>query len=83
MELEKMENKIIKRTLHPEHSTLICASVIWKNEPKQVVDDLNPTEDGEASEEAHCASNQTQLGLHRHLAMITKIIMVTQLLESL
>ena len=24
--------------------------------PEKVVDDLNPTEDGEASEQAHCAS---------------------------
>ena len=26
-------------------------------EPEEVVDDLNPTEDGEASEETHCASD--------------------------
>ena len=36
-------------------------------EPKKVVDDLNPTEDGEASEETHCASNQAQLSLSCHL----------------
>ena len=35
-----------------------CALVTWEKEPEKVVDDLNPTEDGEASEEAHCASNQ-------------------------
>ena len=32
--------------------------------PDEEVDDLDPTEDGEASEKAHCAS---KLGLHRHL----------------
>ena len=35
--------------------------------PEKVVDDLNPTKDGEASQKAHGASNQTQLGFHRHL----------------
>ena len=35
--------------------------------PEKVVDDLNPTEDGEASQKAHGASNQTQLGFHCHL----------------
>ena len=46
-----------------------------EDEPEKVVDDLNPTEDGEASEETHCASYQAQLGLHCHLAIITKISM--------
>ena len=40
---------------------------LWKDKPEQEVDDLNPTEDGEASEEAHCAPNETQLGLHSYL----------------
>ena len=35
--------------------------------PQKVVDDLYSTEDGEASEKAHGASNQTQLGFHCHL----------------
>ena len=48
-------------------------SVIWEDEPEKVVDDLDPTEDGEASEEAHCTPYQAQLGLHRHLAIITNI----------
>ena len=41
--------------------------------PEEVVDDLNPTEDGEASEKAHCASYQAQLGFHCHLQIIPKI----------
>ena len=38
-----------------------------EEEPDQVVDDLDPTEEGEASEEAHSASNEPQLGLRCHL----------------
>ena len=36
-------------------------------EPQNKVDDLDPTEDGEASEETHCAPNQCQLSLCGHL----------------
>ena len=35
--------------------------------PQEIVDDLNPTENRETSEEAHGASNQSQLGLSCHL----------------
>ena len=35
--------------------------------PDKVVDDLDSTEDREASEKAHGAPYQTQLGLHSHL----------------
>ena len=38
-----------------------------QRKPEQIVDDLNPAEDGEASEETHCAPHQTQLGFHCHL----------------
>ena len=38
-----------------------------EEEPDHIVDDLDPTEEGETSEEAHCASNETQLGLVCHL----------------
>ena len=44
--------------------------VIFKTKPtkpEEIVNDFNPAEDGEASEKAHCASYQTQLGLHGHL----------------
>ena len=41
--------------------------------PEKVVDDFDPTEDGEASEKAHCASYKAQLGLHCHLQIIPKI----------
>lgn len=36
-------------------------------EPSKVVDDLHPTEDGEAGEESHGAADQTQLGVECHL----------------
>ena len=32
-----------------------------------IVDDLDATEDGEAGEETHCASDQSKLGLRCHL----------------
>ena len=35
--------------------------------PEEVVDDLDSTEDGEASEKTHGAPYQTQLGFHCHL----------------
>ena len=35
--------------------------------PQKVVDDLNPTENGEAGEETHRASDQAKLGLRCHL----------------
>ena len=38
-----------------------------QEEPGHIVDDLDPAEEGEASEEAHCASNEAQLGLGCHL----------------
>ena len=44
--------------------------IIWKQTKEtsdEVVDDFDPTEDGEASEKTHCASYQAQLGLHCHL----------------
>ena len=41
-------------------------NIYWKI-PDHVVDDLDATEDGEASEKTHCASNQAQLSLQCHL----------------
>ena len=38
-----------------------------QEEPGHIVDDLDPAEEGEASEEAHCASNEAQLGFGCHL----------------
>ena len=35
--------------------------------PEEKEDDLHPTDDGEASEESHGASNKTQLGLNLNL----------------
>ena len=37
--------------------------------PQQVVDNLDPTENGEAGEETHCASDQAKLGLRCHLEL--------------
>ena len=35
----------------------------FQSQPEHEKDDLNPTDDGEASEESHGASNEAQLGL--------------------
>ena len=53
-----------------------------KEIPDEVVDDFNPTEDGEASEKAHCASYQAQLGFHCHLQMEISIVAVKKLTFS-
>ena len=37
--------------------------------PQEVVDDLDPAENGEAGEETHCASDQSKLGLRCHLEL--------------
>ena len=42
--------------------------------PKQKEDDLNPTDDGEASEESHGASNETQLGLRLDLLVSLDVV---------
>ena len=42
--------------------------------PDKVIDDLDPTEDGEASEEPHGASNETQLGLHLDLLVSLNVV---------
>ena len=49
-----------------------------KETPDEVEDDFNPTEDGEASEKAHCASYQAQLGYHCHLRIEISIVAVKQ-----
>ena len=54
-----------------------------EEESDGIVDDLDPTEDGEASEETHCPSNQTQLGLSCHLCIIFNISQVMLHLLSL
>ena len=38
-----------------------------QKKPEEEVDDLDPTEDGEAGEKTHGASDQTQLGFYCHL----------------
>ena len=55
---------------------LVILWVIETNQraPEEVVDYLNPAEDGEACEKAHRASYQTQLGLHGHLKIMIKSI---------
>ena len=52
------------RVLHPERG----------KEPDGVVDNLDPTEDGEASEEAHRSPNETKLSLQGHLFVLFHLV---------
>ena len=42
----------------------------WKEKLESVVDNLDPTEDGESSEEAHGSADQPKRWLHCHLVKI-------------
>ena len=42
--------------------------------PDEKEDDLNSTDDGEASEESHGASNETQLGLRLNLLVSLDVV---------
>ena len=42
--------------------------------PEEKEDDLNPTDDGKASEESHGASNETQLGLRLDLLISLDVV---------
>ena len=42
--------------------------------PHEKEDNLNPTDDGEASEESHGASNETQLGLRLDLLVSLDVV---------
>ena len=50
--------------LHPEGG----------KEPDGVVDDLDPTEDGEASEETHRPPDEAKLGLQGHLLVLFNLV---------
>ena len=43
-------------------------------EPDGVVDDLDPTEDGEASEETHRSPDEAKLGLQGHLLVLFNLV---------
>ena len=44
--------------------------LVKEKEPEDVVDDLDPTEDGEASEETHRSSDEAKLGFQGHLLVL-------------
>ena len=44
------------------------------DQPEEKQDDLNATDDGEAAEESHGASNQTQLGLGLDLLVLFNVV---------
>ena len=56
-----------------DDSAEICVRE-YQGWPEDEEDDLNPTDDGEASEEAHGASNETQLGLRLDLLVSLDVV---------
>ena len=59
--------------LHPERG----------KEPDGKVDDLNSTEDGEASEEAHRSPNEAKLSLQGHLLVLFNLVKGRRVKEDL
>ena len=56
------------------HQMIFCLPLIlslvqsqWEEELGKEVENLDPTEDGEAREESHCAANQTKSTNEGHL----------------
>ena len=47
---------------------------IGQDKPEKKEDDFNPTDDGEACEESHGASNKAQLGLHLDLLVSLDVV---------
>ena len=54
----------------PENS---ISSIRKPKKPEEIVDDFDPTQNGEACQKAHCASYKAQLGLHCHLEIISLV----------
>ena len=52
-------------------------------EPDGVVDNLDPTEDGEASEETHRSSDEAKLGFQGHLLVLFHFIIGGDVKEDL
>ena len=46
----------------------------FKNQPDQEEDDLNPTDDGEATEKPQGASDHAQLGVELHLLVFLDVV---------
>ena len=55
----------------------------WHEEPDQIKENLDPTEDGEAGEEAHGASNQPELSLQSQLSISLDLIVAGRHKEDL
>ena len=55
----------------------------WGKEPDGIVDDLDPTEDGEASEETHRSSDEAKLGFQGHLLVLFHFVVGGDVKEDL
>ena len=51
-----------------------CGNVEGADQLEKKEEDFDPTYDGEASEEPHGASNETQLGLHLDLLVSLNVV---------
>ena len=66
--LRDMKN-LNRGTIIGLHCTHTRIENFKKLKPQEVIDDLDPTENGEAGEETHCASDQSKLSLRCHLGV--------------
>ena len=57
--------------------------VIWEDKPEEEVDDLDPTEDGEASEETHRSSDEAKLGFQGHLLVLLHFVVGGRVVDYL
>ena len=53
---------------------MLFGNLKWLSQPEEKVDGLNSTDDGESSQEAHRAPNQTQLGLKLDLLVSLNVV---------
>ena len=56
------------------HSLWLYNCFSFSFQPEQKKDDLNATDDRESTEESHCASNETQLGLRLNLLVSLDVV---------
>ena len=64
-------NSFIKAASENRHDWTLRS---WSYQPEEKEDDLNPTDDGEACEQSHSASNETQLALHLDLLVSLDVV---------
>ena len=56
------------------HCQINPSKAEWHKKLYETVNDLDPTEDGEAGEEPHGAANEAELGLQGHLHILLYLV---------